>query len=425
MLKKKAKANKKIIIEVKNVTKNFKIPQEKADTLRGSFVNFYRKKRYEKFTAVKNLSFKIKEGEFFGIIGRNGSGKSTLLKMLAGIYYPDKGELKVKGGISPFLELGVGFNPELSGRDNIFLNATILGLTKEEIKRKYDQIVNFSELNKFIDQKLKKYSSGMQVRLAFSIAIHANKDILLMDEVLAVGDSNFQEKCLDEFNRYKRMGKTVILVTHDVSVVKNYCNRAMLLRNGQKVLLDKADKVVDLYIKQNIKDEESRYKRQKEFDQKSNKNKSELEEIKSFDHDEKAVAIKRVEFFDKSKKRKRVFSTGEDITARIHYFAARKIKKPVFGLALYDKKDIHISGPNTKTSDFIIDYIYKDGYLDFTIKKNIFFTGTFYLTVAVFDWTSVIPYDVKDKAFSFKIISKEKNQYGLIKVEHEFNHVKK
>ena len=247
-----------IAISVKNVSKTFKIPHEKVSSLRGAAVSVFKKKSYEEFKALDDVSFEVKKGEFFGIIGRNGSGKSTLLKILAGIYHPDKGKVHTNGRISPFLELGIGFNPELSGRDNVYLNATVLGLTKKEIDEKFDSIVKFSELERFIDQKLKNYSSGMQVRLAFSVSIHANREILLMDEVLAVGDSNFQKKCLREFGRYKSMNKTVILVTHDIATIQKYCDRALLLRNGKIVKIGKAEEVGDEYIYQNMSDEEKR-----------------------------------------------------------------------------------------------------------------------------------------------------------------------
>ena len=244
-------------IVVKNLSKRFSIPHEKISTLKGAFVNFYKKKDYEIFEALSDVSFEVKEGEFFGIIGKNGSGKSTLLKILAGIYVADKGSVKIEGRISPFLELGIGFNPELSGRDNIYLNGTVLGLTKKQIDEKFDSIVAFSELERFIDQKLKNYSSGMSVRLAFSVAIHANRDILLMDEVLAVGDANFQQKCINEFMKYKKEGKTVVLVTHDVGVVEKYCDRAMLLREGKISKIGDIKEVVEEYQKQNEEDRRS------------------------------------------------------------------------------------------------------------------------------------------------------------------------
>lgn len=248
-----------IAISVQNISKTFKIPHEKISSLRGAFVNVFKKNTFEEFQALDNVSFEVKKGEFFGIIGRNGSGKSTLLKILAGIYQTNSGKIAINGLISPFLELGIGFNPELSGRDNIYLNATVLGLSQKQISEKFDSIVAFSELERFIDQKLKNYSSGMQVRLAFSVAIHANRDILLMDEVLAVGDSNFQSKCIAEFIKYRDLGKTIILVTHDMMTAQKYCDRLMLLRDGKVQVIDAAEKVGKRYIMQNMLDEEKEY----------------------------------------------------------------------------------------------------------------------------------------------------------------------
>lgn len=239
-------------IFVEGVSKKFVIPHDRSFTLKGAFINLFKRKDFEVFNALNDISFEVKKGEFFGIIGRNGSGKSTLLKILAGIYTADTGRVKVNGRISPFLELGIGFNPELSGRDNVYLNATVLGLTKKQIDKKFDSIVAFSELERFIDQKLKNYSSGMQVRLAFSVAIHANRDILLMDEVLAVGDASFQSKCLAEFNKYKEQGKTVILVSHDIGAIENYCDRVMLIQDGLIKKIGDTKEVVEFYKLQNM-----------------------------------------------------------------------------------------------------------------------------------------------------------------------------
>jgi len=248
---------KDIAIKVEGVSKTFRIPHEKVTSLRGAAINAFKKNSYEEFKALDDVSFEVKKGEFFGIIGRNGSGKSTLLKILAGIYQTDKGKGKVhiNGRISPFLELGIGFNMELSGRDNVYLNAIVLGMTKKQVDKKFDSIVAFSELERFIDQKLKNYSSGMQVRLAFAVSIHANREILLMDEVLAVGDTNFQQKCLAEFSRYRETGKTVILVSHDITTAQKYCDRLMLLRNGKIKMIGDPQEVGNEYMDQNITDQ--------------------------------------------------------------------------------------------------------------------------------------------------------------------------
>ena len=234
-------------IVVKNISKVFTIPHEKISTLRSLFVNMFRRTGFEKFYALKNISFSVKRGECFGIVGRNGSGKSTLLKILASVYTSDSGDLTVDGKISPFLELGIGFNPELSGRDNVYLNASVLGMLNHEIDEKLASIVGFSELERFIDQKLKNYSSGMRVRLAFSVAIHANREILLLDEVLAVGDAAFQEKCLIELRKLKGQGKTVILVSHAEDSIREFADRVLVLNRGNIEIIDTPDKALERY----------------------------------------------------------------------------------------------------------------------------------------------------------------------------------
>lgn len=240
--------NNDIAIKVEHVSKSFRIPQQRRNTIRERILSFHKKMTFETFNALEDISFEIRRGEFFGIIGRNGSGKSTLLKILAGIYTPDSGSVQVNGEISPFLELGVGFNPELSGKDNIYLNGTILGLTKKEIERKYNTIVEFSELERFIHLKLKNYSSGMQVRLAFSVAIHANKDILLMDEVLAVGDANFQVKCYQVFEDLIKAGKTIIFVSHDQGSIQKYCNNVLYLESGKPAFIGGPNEALSQYL---------------------------------------------------------------------------------------------------------------------------------------------------------------------------------
>jgi ABC-2 type transport system ATP-binding protein len=225
-----------IAIKVENVSKTFKLPHEKATSIKSAVVNFYRRnKTYEAQKVLDNVSFEIKKGEFFGIVGRNGSGKSTLLKLLAGIYSPTAGSIHIKGKLTPFIELGVGFNPELTGRENVFLNGALLGFSRTEMNEMYEDIVNFAELQRFMDQKLKNYSSGMQVRLAFSIAIRAKSDILLIDEVLAVGDAAFQSKCYDYFTTLKNTGVTVVFVSHDKPSLERFCKNGVLVNEGAVV----------------------------------------------------------------------------------------------------------------------------------------------------------------------------------------------
>lgn len=249
------KSNKKVAIEVKNIHKEFIMLQNKSTTLKQAVVNIVRKNNKTIYKVLDGVSFNVNEGDFFGIIGRNGSGKSTLLKLIAGVYEPTAGNIYVNGGLTPFIELGVGFNPELSGRDNVYLNGAMLGFTRKQMSAMYQDIVDFAEIEPFMDQKLKNYSSGMQVRLAFSIAIKAENDILMFDEVLAVGDANFQEKCIKQFERLKRNGKTIVLVTHSMSTVEQFCNRVLLLNSGKVDFIGKPQDAINRYNELNLIDE--------------------------------------------------------------------------------------------------------------------------------------------------------------------------
>ena len=233
-----------VAIRVKNLHKSFKLPTERAWGLKQAIFNRLRGiKGYKKQQVLRGIDFEVKKGEFLGIIGRNGSGKSTLLKVLSGIYVPDKGDVEVYGTLVPFIELGVGFNPELTGRENVYLNGALLGFSNEEV----DEMVEFAELKDFMDQKLKNYSSGMQVRLAFSIAIRARGDILVLDEVLAVGDAAFQKKCNDYFASLHG-NQTVILVTHSMENVTKFCDRAIMIEEGKIACEGKPEKVAKAYL---------------------------------------------------------------------------------------------------------------------------------------------------------------------------------
>lgn len=239
-------------IEIAGVSKSFLIPHERRTMFKEYFLHPFKRTTFERNDALLDVTFEIEQGTFFGVIGPNGSGKSTLLRVLARIYVPDRGTLKVNGKLSPFIELGVGFHPELTARDNVLVNGTLLGLTRRELDEKFDEILAFAELERFVDLKIKNYSSGMLLRLAYSIAIQVPFDILLLDEVLAVGDESFQEKCFATFDRFREEGKTVVLVSHALPSVARFCDRTLLLRNGVVEALGATEEIIAIYQDQEL-----------------------------------------------------------------------------------------------------------------------------------------------------------------------------
>jgi ABC-type polysaccharide/polyol phosphate transport system ATPase subunit len=249
-------------VVVEGVSKKFEIPHEVSHTLKERALHPFRRSHKEVLQALNDVSFEVRKGEFFGIVGRNGSGKSTLLKCMAGIYKTDRGQIGIAGRLSTFIELGVGFNPDLAAEDNIVINGVMLGLTPREARRRADSVIDFAGLHEFTDLKLKNYSSGMMVRLAFSVMVQVDADVLLIDEVLAVGDAAFQQKCYDEFNRIRDQGRTVLLVTHAMSAVERFCDRALLLERGRITAVGDPHAVANQYLQVNFAQEDLRAPRE-------------------------------------------------------------------------------------------------------------------------------------------------------------------
>lgn len=356
-------------INISNVTKSFKLPYEKQNTLKGVLVNF-NKRGYEKQQVLNNLSMEVKKGDFLGILGRNGSGKSTLLKTISGIYTPDSGSITINGKLTPFIELGVGFNPELSGRDNVFLNGALLGFSRSEVELIYDDIVSFAEIERFMDQKLKNYSSGMQVRLAFSIAIRADTDILVLDEVLAVGDEAFQRKCYDYFNELKQKKKTVILVTHDMSAVQRFCTRAIVISDGEAIFDGDTDSAADIYRDLNLTST-------KESLEKNNKRRTLKNNSKS--------SIINIETLDKEYNSKVLFYPNDKIIIRCKLKLDNTIQNPSFQIWFNNPGGLAITRLKVSNSDlkkqainlndeFVVEWsvdgIFNDGKYVVSIEVN-------------------------------------------------------
>lgn len=319
-----------IVIKVDKVYKDFVLPHERAGSVKGIFTSMFTHatSKKERQHALKDVSLNVKKGEFFGIVGRNGSGKSTLLKILAGIYQPTKGTVSTYGKLVPFIELGVGFNPELTGRDNVYLNGAILGFSTKQIDDMYDEIVDFAELKRFMDQKLKNYSSGMQVRLAFSMAVRSEPDILLIDEVLAVGDADFQRKCFNYFKTLKRNKKTVVFVSHDMSAVREYCDRAMLIEDSKVVEIGSTDKVAQKYLRLFMEDNVS-------SDQKE-----ETEERWG----DQAIVVDRI----------KAYVIDDHINVKITIKCNKNFSQPVVGFRIRDAAGVEVTGTNNKQEKHLL-----------------------------------------------------------------------
>lgn len=323
-------------IIVKDLHKEFVLPQHKNTSIKQAFVNIGKKNNKVKQKVLDGISFEIKKGEFFGIVGRNGSGKSTLLKILAGVYSPTSGTAFVNGSLTPFIELGVGFNPELSGRDNVFLNGALLGFNRKEMIAMYDEIVEFAELSEFMDQKLKNYSSGMQVRLAFSIAIRAKSDILLIDEVLAVGDANFQKKSIEVFDELKRQGRTIIFVTHAMDYVREFCDQIVVINKGKLLYKGDPEEGIDIYNKLNFEQEKHRTETENE-ERKS--------ETKRFGNGN--ARITSYTFFDSNGKEAIGLVSGKDFSLELEIKFKKIVKNPAVGVMFRKDPNENLFGINS------------------------------------------------------------------------------
>jgi ABC-2 type transport system ATP-binding protein len=385
-----------VAIKVENVSKTFKLPHERTSSIKDAVINFYRRNRsFETQQALEDISFEIKKGEFFGIVGRNGSGKSTLLKMLAGIYLPDTGTIQINGKLTPFIELGVGFSPELTGRENVFLNGALLGFSRKEMHKMYHDIVGFAELHKFMDQKLKNYSSGMQVRLAFSIAIRARSDILVLDEVLAVGDAAFQKKCVETFRFLKESGKTIVLVSHSTGDIERFCDRVLVIDQGKQVGVMDAMSAVTEYQTINIETKEEGMLRSKQP-------KQTRWGTKELQHGD-------VQFLQNGKKTS-VINTGQDLEVRVEVKRHQQSQEAMpfqVGLAFYDQDRNNISGPNSYDVKLELREGQDKQIVSYILPKVIFNQGEYKLTVAILGKKGDVTYDHHLDAAKFNVVTKK------------------
>lgn len=394
-----------IAISVEHVSKVFNLPHERTTSIKGAVVNFWRRDRsIERLNALSDVSFKVEKGDFFGIVGRNGSGKSTLLKLIAGIYSPTSGNIQVNGKLTPFIELGVGFSPELTGRENVFLNGSLLGFSRKQMEAMYEEIVSFAELERFMDQKLKNYSSGMQVRLAFSIAIRARSAILLLDEVLAVGDEAFQRKCFDYFESLKRNKQTVVIVTHDMAAVERFCNKAIFIEDGLLKLSGAPHEVAAAYSRSN----DENYK---------------VEEmpvpIKGEDaEEEQDTYIKSkidIKLYNEQGVESKKFTAGDMLTVKLSW---PQIGVDHAGVAILRQSGEYIFGPNTYQEHFVLK---KKNNITYKVRLNLS-EGTYFIKAGLFGRNDKQQIDFEDRGPIFAV-NRDKNDVrwgGVTKLEHEW-----
>jgi ABC-type polysaccharide/polyol phosphate transport system ATPase subunit len=392
-----------VAVSVAGLSKAFKVPMERRNRLREHMVNLFRSPGYRRLEALKGVDIEVRSGEFFGIIGRNGSGKSTLLKIIAGIYQPTQGKVKISGRLSPFIELGVGFNPELTARDNVFLNGAILGLDRKDVAAQFDEIIGFAELEEFVDQKLKNFSSGMLVRLAFSVAIRAHADILLIDEVLAVGDFEFQQKCYGVFRRMKAEGKTIIFVSHDLGSINEFSDRVLILDHGITHGVFPPSTAIDEYHRLVTERADGSTARQ------ATDNLAEHQLV-----DEKP-SIRGVALLGKSAEPTHAVHRGEAVTVVVTVGNAKRMPVNI-GVAVYRIDGVQCFGTNTFIPGTAIPR--EDGVqVELAFSEIGLQKGNYYLLVGVWGDKRSTLYEMQDHAYEFQVDQRDEYQ-GLAYLPH-------
>lgn len=387
----------------------------------------------ETFPALRGVSFAVPAGVTFGIVGRNGSGKSTALKLVAGITKPTSGSVKVQGRISALIELGAGFHPEISGRENVFINGIMLGLSKREIQRRFDEIVEFAELKDFIDAPVKTYSSGMYMRLGFAVAIHVDPDVLLVDEVLAVGDEGFTHKCLDKFGEFKRRGKTILLVTHSLGLVERFCDEALWLDAGRRQALGDPARVIGAYVSDVERQEEqflaaSDAKAQQEAEAPAARSPDGPVDAGEASADmfkaaegrwgSGRVEIHDVVFLDEQNQPTHVFHSGDPMRLRFRVRARQPVSDFVFGIGLFNADGVAVYGTNTDIEKYESDSLEGDGEVTLTIDTLDLVEGTYKLDVAVHTRDGA-PYDYHRLLYTFRVKSRTKD-VGVYRPRHHW-----
>lgn len=387
-----------VAVDVSGIVKEFRVPHEKVSSLKGHATRMFRRVPVTKYKVLDNINFTINRGEFFSIIGSNGSGKSTLLKILAGIYVPTRGSITHNGTLTTMIELGVGFNFELSGRDNIFLNASLFGMSRAEVETVYDKIVEFAEIEEFIDQKVKNYSSGMQVRLAFAIAIQAKADIIVVDEVLAVGDATFQQKCFDVFRELKSTGKTIIFVSHDLGAVQDFSDRVLLLNKSQQIGIFKPLEAIKKYQELN----------RDELEQASDAFGTAGTGAKI---DKTRPHISSVKLLNKSGQPTKVLKLGDECLVKVKV-ANPGMEKIEVGASVVRNDGVYCFGTNTEVESINVP-VAKEVTATIRLRDLPFQKGTYNIVVGIFSEHCRVTHEMRLNASQFRVLQDDRTE-GLV-----------
>jgi len=391
------------IIEFENVSKRFVLNRDRQDTVQGRFAKMLRRKsQAEEFWALHDVSFSVERGESLGLVGHNGAGKSTALKLMTRILEPTAGRVSMNGRVAALLELGSGFHPDLSGRENVFLNGSLLGFSRREMRAKLPEIVDFAEIGDFIDMEVKHYSSGMYTRLAFAVATAVDPEILITDEVLAVGDEAFQRKCMERIYRFRQMGKTIIFVSHALETVRTLCDHAVWLDHGQAKVVGSASQVIDAYLADVNRREQAQA------------GDSAADDLGTR-HGTREAEFTRVELLDPAGQPQTVFQTHAPMTVRMHYIAHQPISRPVFGVGLFYENGFWINGPNTNFDEVDIPLIDGVGYVDYHIPNLPLLAGRYHVSVSLEDTTMLHTYDYHDRMYRLIVQSDAvRDRYGIV-----------
>jgi len=403
-------------VRFESVSKQFTLHRHRSRSFQELFLSVLhpgRRSAKEKFWALRDVAFAAEPGEMLGFIGANGAGKSTVLKLISRIIEPTSGQIEINGRVGALLELGTGFHPDLTGRENIYLNGSIVGFGRKEIARLLDEIIGFSEMERFIDVPVKHYSSGMYMRLGFAIAIHIQPEILLVDEVLAVGDQAFQLRCLDRIREMRRQGVTIILVTHDLTRVRELCSRAIWLDDGMIRAEGVVDAVLEAYMTEVRADDKQALVKAESALQGP---RSQAQAGTTWRWGTREGELVGVQFLDDTGEERRTFKTGDKFVVRIRFVAHERIVNPQFGLALYHANGFHINGPNSVFSGLEIEAIEGPGTIDYVVESLPLLEGSYLVSIGLYDHKGVHAYDHHHQVYVFRVSQNDaiQERYGSV-----------